>query len=144
MPPEPRALPRAAGETILVVEDETGVRRFTTEALRELGYVVIGAATATEGMRLLQAHPEVSLLFTDIVLPDESGRQLAARARHHRPMLPVLFTTGYVRDAVPDPEEEQPALDLIAKPFTVAALGERIRAVLDKLPSPFPSGRGPG
>ncbi|MGI4942779.1 MAG: ATP-binding protein, partial [Janthinobacterium lividum] len=88
-PPEPHALPRAAGETILVVEDEAGVRRFTTEALRELGYVVIGGASAAEGMRLLQAHPEVSLLFTDIVLPDESGRLLAARAQRHRPRLPV-------------------------------------------------------
>ena len=144
MLPEPHALPRAAGETILVVEDEAGVRSFTTEALRELGYVVIGGATAAEGMRLLQNHPEVSLLFTDIVLPDESGRLLAARAGRHRPRLKVLFTTGYARDAVPDPEAEQPALDLIAKPFTVAALGEKVRAVLDKAPPPSPSGRGPG
>ena len=143
-PPEPPALPRAAGETILVVEDEAGVRSFTTEALRELGYVVIGGATAAEGMRLLQAHPEVSLLFTDIVLPDESGRLLASRAQHHRPRLKVLFTTGYARDAMPDPEAELPPLDLIAKPFTVAALGKKISAALDSVPSPSPSGRGPG
>ncbi len=141
LPPETHDLPGAAGETILVVEDEAGVRSFTTEALRELGYVVIEGATATEGMRLLEDHPEVSLLFTDIVLPDESGSLLAVRAQRHRPRLKVLFTTGYARDAVPDPEGERPGLDLIAKPFTVGALGERVRAVLDEAAAPASSGR---
>ena len=134
----------ATGETILVVEDEAGVRRFTTAALHELGYAVIEGGTAAEGMRLLQAHPEVALLFTDMVLPDESGRLLAARARRHRPGLRVLFTTGYAKDGVSDPEEEPLELDLIPKPFTIAALGERVRAVLDGASAPCSSRRGPG
>jgi signal transduction histidine kinase len=139
--PEPQVLQKAAGETILVVEDEAGVRRFTTEALHELGYAVIEGATAADGMRLLQAHPNVSLLFTDVVLPDESGRLLAAHARHHRPGLKVLFTTGYARDGAPDPDGELLGMDLIAKPFTVATLGEKVRAVLDAAP-PSPGGKG--
>ena len=134
--PEPQA-PAAAGdgETILVVEDEAGVRGYTTEALRDLGYRVVEGGTAAEGMALLRSHPEVALLFTDMVLPDEGGRLLAARARRHRPGLRVLFTTGYARDAAdgaPDPDRTLPSLDLIPKPFTVAALGEKVRAELDR------------
>jgi len=128
--------PRAAGETVLVIEDEPGVRRFTTEALRDLGYAVVEGGTAAEGMLLLQAHPEVALLFTDLVLPDESGRVLASRARRHHPGLRVLFTTGYAREeagaGASGRDETLPSLDLLAKPFTVAALGEKVRMVLDR------------
>ena len=131
--PEPHVPPRATGETILVVEDEANVRRFTTEALHELGYAVIEGGTAAEGMRLLQAHPDIALLFTDLVLPDESGRLLAARARRERPGLKVLFTTGYAGDSGRvDAEAALLRRDLIAKPFTVATLGEKVREVLKR------------
>jgi len=127
-PPAPAlAPPRADGEVVLVVEDEAGVRRFTVEALQELGYAVVEAGTAADGLRRLAAHPEAVLLFTDVVLPDRSGRVLAAEARRLRPGLPVLFTTGYARDGA----GVAAGPDLIGKPFTVAALGEKLRAVLD-------------
>ncbi len=124
----PAPVPQAAGETVLVVEDEAGVRRYSAEALRHLGYAVIEAGTAEEGMRLLHAHPEAALLFIDIVLPDEDGRALAARARAARPGLPVLFTTGYAGPGGAGMEEA----DLVLKPFTIAALGAKVRAALGR------------
>ena len=136
--PEPvAAAPRPAasgrsGETVLVVEDEPAVRRFTSEALRELGYVVLEADDAAAALRLLDAHPEIALLFTDVVLPELNGRSLAQEALRRRPGLPVLFTTGYTRNAIVHNGQLDPGVDLIGKPFTVEALAAKLREVLDR------------
>ena len=97
--PEPSAaVPEAGRRTILVVEDEPGVRAFTTEALSELGYTVLAADGGAAALRILDAHPEIDLLFTDVVMPDMNGRKVADEARVRRPDLKVLFTTGYTRN----------------------------------------------
>ena len=117
-------------ETILVVEDEPGVRAFTTEALSELGYSVFSADGGASALRMLEAHPEIDLLFTDVVMPDMNGRKLADEARARRPDLKVLFTTGYTRNAVVHNGVLDKEVALIGKPFTVEALGEKVRKVL--------------
>ena len=124
----------AAGESrevILVVEDDDGVRAYTTESLRELGFSVLEASDAPSGLRLLERHPEIRLLFTDVGLPGMNGRELAEIARASRPQLPILFTTGYARNAIVHQGRLDPGVELITKPFTVAQLGVRLREILD-------------
>ncbi len=118
-------------ETVLVVEDEEAVRQFSTDALAELGYRVLEADGAASALRMLDAHPEVALLFTDVVMPEVNGAKLAEEARRRRPDLRVLFTTGYARDAVSRDGVLEPGVELIGKPFTVEELAAKVRDVLD-------------
>ena len=121
-------------ELILVVEDEAAVRRLSVDALAELGYRILEADGAAAALRLLDAHPAIDLLFTDVVMPDMNGKQLADEARKRRPDLKVLFTTGYTRNAVVHNGTLDRGVDLIGKPFTIEALASKVRAVLDAAP----------
>lgn len=134
--PPPRS---QASETILVVEDDEGVRAHTVESLQDLGYRTVEAGTGGTGLQLLRSHPEIQLLFTDIVLPDGmNGQQLAEQARLVRPDLKVLMTSGYARNAILHNGKVEPGVQLITKPFSYAALAAKIRSVLDM---PARSGR---
>lgn len=121
-------------EVVLLVEDEVAVRQFSVDALNELGYRVLKAEGATAALRLLEAHPEVALLFTDVVMPEVNGRKLADEARRIRPDLKVLFTTGYTRNAVVHNGVLDPGVELISKPFTLEELAAKVRQVLDSPP----------
>jgi len=118
-------------ETVLVVEDEPGVREHSAELLRELGYTVIEAEDAQDALRKLERTPAIDLLFTDIGLPGMNGRQLVEEALRRRPQLKVLYTTGYARDAIVHHGRLDPGVQLITKPFTYANLAARVRDVLD-------------
>jgi CheY-like chemotaxis protein len=125
-------VPQAKGETILVVEDEADVRSFTVEMLRELGYRVIEAPDGPSGLRLLAAHREINLLFTDVGLPGGmNGRQLAEEAQRRKAGLKVLFTSGYARNAIVHHGRLDPGVELLLKPFTYQGLAAKIRRVLD-------------
>ncbi len=122
----------ARGETILVVEDDEGVRRSSVESLREIGYEVLEAGDAMEGVRLIVDRGGIDLLFTDVGLPGGvNGRALADAARSARPGLRVLFTTGYTRHAILQNGTLDPGVHFIAKPFNLAALAAKIREVLE-------------
>ena len=118
-------------ETILVVDDEKAVREFSVDALTELGYRVIEADSALAALQQMTAHPEIDLLFTDIVMPDMNGRKLADEAHKLRPALKVLYTTGYTRNAVVHNGVVDKGAQLIGKPFTLDDLAARIRQILD-------------
>jgi CheY-like chemotaxis protein len=119
-------------ETILVVEDDDTVRRYATESLKELGYRVIHASNGTEALERLVRHDEISLLFTDIIMPGGmNGRELADIAVRRHPRLKVLFTTGYSRDAIVHHGRLDPGIRLITKPFTFEDLAKRVRQCLD-------------
>ena len=119
-------------EQILLVEDDEEVNRFSSEVLRDEGYHVIAAHEGASGLRLLDANPEVKLLFTDVVLPGGmNGRQLADEARRRRPDLKVLFTTGYTRNAIIHHGRLDADVDLLTKPFTSEALAKKVRQILD-------------
>ena len=120
------------GEVILVVEDEQRVRHFAVDALRELGYATISAANGPDGLNLIRQQTGLSLLLTDIVMPGMNGRKLADEAKLIRPDLPVLFTTGYTRNAVVHNGMLDHGVALLAKPFTIAQLAQRVRAMLDE------------
>ena len=99
-PTQPRAN-GGAGEAILVVEDDEGVRSYTGEILDDLGYRVLVAPDAKDALRFIeQPERHIDLLLTDMVMPGMNGRQLADAARAIRPGLPVLFMTGYSRNAI--------------------------------------------
>ena len=116
-------------ETILVVEDESSVRLFTTDSLRDLGYSVLEASDGPAALRVLEQHPEVHLVFVDVGLPGMNGRQLAEAATQRRPQLKVLFTSGYAQDAVASRLEA--GVELLTKPYTRVQLAARIRSVLE-------------
>ena len=132
-PVEQPVVPEGNGEdVILVVEDDEGVRAYSTEVLRELGYRVVEAADGVSGLSALAAQPRVDLLFTDVVLPGGmSGRELADAAGARVPGLKVLFTTGYARDAIVHHGRLDADVRMIGKPFTFAELAARVREVLD-------------
>ena len=133
-PEEPSSPPKRSdgSETILVVEDDNDVRSHTTEILHELGYDTLEAGTGHAAMQLLQAHPEISLLFTDVVLVGGmNGRQLADRAQGYRKDIKVLFTTGYARNAIVHGGRLDAGVQLITKPSTYDALASKIRSILD-------------
>ena len=122
---------RGRGETILVCEDDSDVRDFSTSTLRDLGYEVLEAGDAAEALAILRQQAEVDLLFTDVVLPGgTNGAELAREARKLRPKLKVLLTTGYARTAL-DGSSGAIAPELLSKPFSVERLGTRLRQLLD-------------
>jgi len=130
---ESQTLVLVGSETILVVEDEDGVRDFTTNALRRHGYQVLEARSSESAVALLEQYGgPVHLLVTDVVLPRMDGCALAARVRRSRPQTSVLFTTGY-SDRRPDPEQSSTACTAwLEKPFTGRALLTEVRALLDQ------------
>jgi PAS domain S-box-containing protein len=133
---EPLSLGRKT-ETVLVVEDDADVRGYSCDTLNELGYSVVAAENGAAGLRLLDANPQISVLFTDVGLPGGmNGRQLAAEARKRRPDLRVLFTTGYARNAIVHEGRLDPGVDLITKPFSQAALAEKLREIIDDAREP--------
>ena len=119
-------------ETVLVVEDDHGVRDFAVSVLRELGYRVLEAATGDAALGLIEATSGIDLLFTDVVMPGGlNGVDLAKAALERRPELRVLFTSGYTTRLV---EREWPAgrPDLLRKPYRSVDLAQRVRAALDR------------
>lgn len=126
-------LPMARGkETILVVEDEDRVRETTTTSLRELGYDVMECDNAHQAMSVIKQHPTIDLLFTDVVMPGMNGGQLADALAALRPDIPILFTTGHSRNAISKNGILAPGVNLLAKPFTITQLAQKIRQMLDR------------
>jgi len=119
-------------ETILLVEDHDDLRAHSTGLLQELGYRVLATDTGVAGLTALAEHPEIVLLFTDVVLPGGmNGRQLADAALKLRPDLKVLFTTGYTRNAIVHNGIVDAGVHLIGKPYSFSDLARKLRGVLD-------------
>jgi PAS domain S-box-containing protein len=130
--PEDVAIEGEMSETILVVEDDADVRSYLAEILRGLNYRVITAVNAQSALTiLLQDDKHVDLLLTDIVMPGLNGRDLGKRARELRPQMPVLYMTGYSRNAVVHHGRLEEGVELLQKPVTQAQLAARVRAILD-------------
>src|SRR5206468_2102691 len=127
-------LPRG-DETVLLVEDEAGVRGLARAVLERCGYHVIEASGGAEALAQVerQAGP-VHLLLTDVVMPGMSGRELAEDAIARRPDLRVLFMSGYTDDAVIRHGVLGTGVAFIGKPFTPVALATKVREILDAPP----------
>jgi CheY-like chemotaxis protein len=119
-------------ETILIAEDEAGVRAVTTMILKNYGYTVLIAGTGAEVTQLLDTHPgPIHLLLTDVIMPDFGGRALAEIVRSRRPEIRVVYMSGYTDDAVIRSGVESSQDRFIQKPFTPLMLAQRVREVLD-------------
>jgi PAS domain S-box-containing protein len=120
------------GRTILVVEDDAKVRAVTVAFLASLGYRTLDAETAWEALALLDSHPEISLLFTDVVLAGgETGPKLSREAQRRRPGVKVLFTSGYAEEALSHGGHFDDKFLLLQKPFTKSALAEKVREAIE-------------
>ncbi len=128
----PAARPPVRGrqERVLVVDDEPAVRQVAADALTELGYRVLVADGAPAALQQLRDAPDIALLFTDVVMPDVNGRQLADAALRLRPALKVLFATGNSRNALLRDGVLDPDIRVIGKPYTLQELATRVDAVL--------------
>ncbi|MCK9909469.1 response regulator, partial [Microbacteriaceae bacterium K1510] len=116
-----------------LVEDNEGVREYARAALEELGYTIIEAANAADALRLANDGARIDLLFTDVVLPGGvSGRQLSDSLLKLRPDLPVLYTTGYTRNAIVHHGRLDPDVHLLNKPYTQQDLLRKVRELLDR------------
>src|SRR5207237_3047578 len=122
---------RGRDETILIVEDDDGVRQYASEILRDLNYQVIEAKDSAAALRLLDADKKFDLLLTDIVLPGKNGRELATEVERRRPETKVIFMTGYSRNAIVHHGRLDPGTELIQKPLIERVLARKIRQVLD-------------
>ena len=126
--PLPHAAPQ---EALLVVEDNRQVREYAKTCLEELGYTIFEAGDTAGALRILESGERIDLLFTDVVLPDESGRELSRHAVKLRPDLPILFTTGYTRNAIVHHGRLDADVKLLGKPYTQQDLARKIRELLD-------------
>jgi PAS domain S-box-containing protein len=123
----------AGRETVLLVEDEEGVRALGREVLKKCGYTVLEAGNGDEALAVAARQPgPIHLLLTDVVMPRLGGRELAERLGAARPEIKVLYMSGYTDDAVIRHGCVEAEQALMQKPFSPTALATKVREVLDK------------
>jgi CheY-like chemotaxis protein len=129
--PELRYSPAPGGETVLLVEDNMTVRKAAQRILSECGYQVLEAGSGAEAIGALQRHSgTVHLLVADLVMPGMNGRELGRQLRTERPDLRILYMSGY-EPQEPTREEQGEPVVFFRKPFTGAALLDKVRQILD-------------
>jgi two-component system, cell cycle sensor histidine kinase and response regulator CckA len=129
-------LVKGGPETILLVEDEAGVRRMVREMLRRQGYSILEAADGHIAQRICREYErQIDLVLTDVVMPEIGGRELAERLQKQRPSMRVLFMSGYTDDAIVLQGALNAGIAFLQKPFTPAftpdQLALKVRQVLD-------------
>ncbi len=129
--PRPEA-PTAQGqqETILLVEDDRMVLRYVHGQLLALGYRVVQAENAAQALEIIGGPEPIDLLFTDMLMPGMTGRQLADRAARLRPQLKVLYTSGYAETGIVHDGRLEEGIQLLNKPYRREELARRLREVL--------------
>jgi signal transduction histidine kinase/FixJ family two-component response regulator len=131
-------------ETVLVVEDDTQVRRGAVDILGNLGYRVLQAASIEYALEMLEKGGRIDLLFTDVVMPGPlKAADLAKRARELQPHIAVLFTSGYTENAIIHNRQLEPDMSLVGKPYRREDLARKVRVALDQtkvVSSPVSSG----
>jgi len=131
--PAARAEAPRGSETVLVVEDDAAVRSLTARILERGGYEVLTAQDGAEALYLSDAEQgPIQLLLTDVVMPGQSGRQVAASLLEQRPEMKVLFMSGYTDNAIVHHGVLEEGTAFIQKPFTPEELARRVREVLDR------------
>lgn len=130
--PEPAPAPAALRETILLVEDEGGIRALVRKILKREGYHVLEAASGEEAVRTALSHiGRIDLLVSDMTLPGISGRQVADQLRQSLPHLKALFISGFSEDRSVYEAELAAGTAFLQKPFTLGALLSKVRGVID-------------
>jgi PAS domain S-box-containing protein len=129
---KPLELPRGT-ETILLVEDDPSLRAMAAALLGRWGYTVLAAANGVEAMVLVHqpGRGHIDLLFTDVVMPQMSGNELADRIRTLHPQTKILFASAYTESAIVQHGVLEPGIAFLPKPYTPAALMHKVRELLD-------------
>lgn len=121
-------------ETILVVEDDPLIRKLTTRLLEGLGYAVLQADNGVNALAVVATHcGEITLLLSDVVMPEMNGQILADRLLAQNPKLKVLYVSGYTDNAMVLRGVSENRIAFLQKPYTPTALARKVRAVLDEL-----------
>jgi CheY-like chemotaxis protein len=130
-PAQPETGSLEGTETILLVEDEVGVRQLVDESLRMYGYRVLEAGEPEKGLALAAAHPgPIHLLLTDVIMPAMNGRKLYQQLVAERAGLKVLYMSGYTDNVIAQYQLINEETAFLQKPFTVHSLLQKVRAVL--------------
>jgi PAS domain S-box-containing protein len=128
------APPPRGRETVLLVEDEHGVRRLARLSLERHGYTVLEASSGREAIELSQTYEgDIEVLLTDVVMPELNGREVSERLRVHRPDLKVLYMSGYNDDAVVRHGVVDSPVAFLQKPFDARTLATKVRDVLGQV-----------
>lgn len=126
------AIENGQGEVVLVVDDEMVLRMLMLDVLQESGYRALEAPDGPNALKILESDTRVDLLITDVGLPGGlNGRQIADAARRTRPDLKVLFITGYAENAVIGNGHLDPGMQVMTKPFEIAAFSQKVRDMID-------------
>ena len=128
--PEADILPEGH-ETILIVEDDSSVRKLSASVLTNCGYQVIEARDGAEALEVLQSGPSPDLVLTDVIMPKMSGRELHDRVKAVKPRMKILFMSGYTDDALAHHGVLDPDFSFLEKPFSPVRLARKVREVLD-------------
>jgi len=131
---EPASLqePLNGAETVLIVEDETRVRKLMADVLRTRGYRVLEATRGEEALRVCQQHFNgIDLAVVDVVMPEMSGPELVRHIRPRFPHIHVLFISGYTDEAIVHHGVEESGAAFLQKPFLPDMLARKVRQVLD-------------
>jgi len=119
-------------ETILLVEDETNLRRLARQYLEQQGYKILEAADGAAALQIADGYNgKIDLLLTDVVMPGMNGRELAVHITTQRPEIHVLYMSGYTENAVGQNGTLDAGINLLQKPFSLPVLKERVREVLE-------------
>ncbi|MBT4046605.1 MAG: response regulator, partial [Rhodospirillaceae bacterium] len=142
-PAEFKSVPRrqtllpCGDETILIVDDEKDLLRIAVEYLKRLGYTTLTAENGTRALDILKTHPEVNLMFSDIIMPGKiDGYQLSLQAKDTYPELKILLTSGFTKRREEftnelDPDRARLARNLLNKPYSDEELAFAVRQALD-------------
>jgi PAS domain S-box-containing protein len=138
-PPDPPDLP-GGKETVLLVEDDSALREMAATLLKRLGYAVLTAANGVEALSVQheRGSGQIDLLFTDVVMPHMSGKELADRVCALYPRMKILFTSAYTGNAIVHQGVLDKSVALLQKPFTPSALAHKLREVLEQRGAPKP------
>jgi two-component system cell cycle sensor histidine kinase/response regulator CckA len=125
----------------MVVEDDPAVRRLVCVGLKDQGYEVLSAANGEDGLRVAldREGPAISLVISDVIMPQMGGKVMAGRLEAKYPKLKILFTSGYSDETIAHQGMLDPGIALLSKPFSIATLVRKVRVLLDAPPSiPLP------
>jgi two-component system cell cycle sensor histidine kinase/response regulator CckA len=119
-------------ETVLIVEDEASVRALACRILKKRGYTILEASDAKQAQAIAEEYPgEIHLVFTDVVMPGMTGKELVLKLKSRRPDMKVLFTSGYTNNSIVHHGMLDPGIAFLQKPFTVKSLISKVREMIN-------------
>jgi CheY-like chemotaxis protein len=123
---------KEGNETVVIAEDNEGVRELTSDILTKSGYCVLTASNTDDLLQTIQDYNgSIDLLLTDVIMPGLNGRELYDRLKDSYPSLKVIFMSGYTDDVIAHHGILEEGVDFIQKPFSVNILTDKLRKVLD-------------